>query len=145
MKKVLMFFVVFISLSMNIFAEKKMIINYKPSKVFNVELDFLDINGYNRYVSFIESLEKGRRVFLEVLIPKTGIIEGEYQLVIYEDNICIGIYTVINDDYVYNERKDYFQKVPNVLNNLRAILYIEYLRKQNENVPHKTADSDYSK
>ena len=137
MKKLLMFFVVFISLSMNIFAEKKMIINYKPSKVFNVELDFLDINGYNRYVSFIESLEKGRRVFLEVLIPKTGIIEGEYQLVIYEDNICIGIYTIINDDYVYNERKNYFQKVPNVLNNLSAILYIEYLRKQNEDVSHK--------
>ena len=133
MKKLLMFFVVFISFSMNIFAEKKMIINYKPSKVFNVELDFLDINGYNRYVSFIESLEKGRRVFLEVLIPKTGIIEGEYQLVIYEDNICIGIYTIVNDDYVYNERKNYFQKVPNVLNNLRAILYIEYLRKQNKN------------
>ena len=133
MKKVLMFFVIFISFSMNIFAEKKMIINYKPSKIFNVELDFLDINGYNRYVSFIESLEKGRRVFLEVLIPKTGIIEGEYQLVIYEDNICIGIYTVMNDDYVYNERKNYFQKVPNVLNNLRAILYIEYLRKQNKN------------
>ena len=133
MKKLLMFFVVFISLSMNIFAEKKMIINYKPSKVFNVELDFLDINGYNRYVSFIESLEKGRRVFLEVLIPKTGIIEGEYQLVIYEDNICVGIYTIVNDDYVYNERKNYFQKVPNVLNNLRAILYIEYLRKQNKN------------
>ena len=133
MKKLLMFFVVFISLSMNIFAEKKMIINYKPSKIFNVELDFLDINGYNRYVSFIESLEKGRRVFLEVLIPKTGIIEGEYQLVIYEDNICVGIYTIVNDDYVYNERKNYFQKVPNVLNNLRAILYIEYLRKQNKN------------
>ena len=133
MKKVLMFFVVFISLSMNIFAEKKMIINYKPSKIFNVELDFLDINGYNRYVSFIESLEKGRRLFLEGLIPKTGIIEGEYQLVIYEDNICIGIYTIVNDDYVYNERKNYFQKVPNVLNNLRAILYIEYLRKQNKN------------
>ena len=133
MKKVLMFFVIFISFSMNIFAEKKMIINYKPSKIFNVELDFLDINGYNRYVSFIESLEKGRRVFLEVLIPKTGIIEGEYQLVIYEDNICIGIYTIVNDDYVYNERKNYFQKVPNVLNNLRAILYIEYLRKQNKN------------
>ena len=137
MKKVLMFFVIFISFSMNIFAEKKMIINYKPSKVFNVELDFLDINGYNRYVSFIESLEKGRRVFLEVLIPKTGIIEGEYQLVIYEDNICIGIYTIMNDDYVYNERKNYFQKVPNVLNNLRAILYIEYLRKQNEDVSYK--------
>ena len=137
MKKLLMFFVVFISLSMNIFAEKKMIINYKPSKIFNVELDFLDINGYNRYVSFIESLEKGRRVFLEVLIPKTGIIEGEYQLVIYEDNICTGIYTIMNDDYVYNERKNYFQKVPNVLNNLRAILYIEYLRKQNEDVSHK--------
>ena len=133
MKKVLMFFVIFISFSMNIFAEKKMIINYKPSKIFNVELDFLDINGYNRYVSFIESLEKGRRVFLEGLIPKTGIIEGEYQLVIYEDNICIGIYTIVNDDYVYNERKNYFQKVPNVLNNLRAILYIEYLRKQNKN------------
>jgi len=133
MKKVLIFFVIFISFSMNIFAEKKMIINYKPSKIFNVELDFLDINGYNRYVSFIESLEKGRRLFLEGLIPKTGIIEGEYQLVIYEDNICIGIYTIVNDDYVYNERKNYFQKVPNVLNNLRAILYIEYLRKQNKN------------
>ena len=39
----------------------------------------------------------------------------------------------MNDDYVYNERKNYFQKVPNVLNNLRAILYIEYLRKQNKN------------
>ena len=137
MRKLLIFFVIFISFSMNIFAEKKMIINYKPSKIFNVELDFLDINGYNRYVSFIESLEKGRRVFLEGLIPKTGIIEGEYQLVIYEDNICIGIYTVMNDDYVYNERKNYFQKVPNVLNNLRAILYIEYLRKQNEDVSHK--------
>jgi len=133
MKKVLMFFVIFISFSMNVFAEKKMIINYKPSKIFNVELDFLDINGYNRYVSFIESLEKGRRLFLEGLIPKTGIIEGEYQLVIYEDNICVGIYTIVNDDYVYNERKNYFQKVPNVLNNLRAILYIEYLRKQNKN------------
>jgi|GEM_PF-2699365 len=144
MKKLLMF-VIFISILMNIFAEKRMIIHHKPSKVFNVELDFIDINGYTGYASFIESLQKGRRVFLEVLLPKTAIIEGEYQLVIYEDNICIGIYTVINDDYVYNERKDYFQKVPNVLNNLRAILYIEYLRKQNENVPHKTADSDYSK
>ena len=132
MKKLLMF-VIFISILMNIFAEKRMIIHHKPSKVFNVEIDFLDINGYNRYVSFIESLEKGRRVFLEGLIPKTGIIEGEYQLVIYEDNICVGIYTIVNDDYVYNERKNYFQKVTNVLNNLRAILYIEYLRKQNKN------------
>lgn len=136
MKKLLMV-VIFISISMNIFAEKRMIIHYKPSKVFNVELDFIDINGYTRYSSFIESLLKGRRVFLEMLIPKTGIIEGGYQLVIYEDNICIGIYTVVNDDYVYNERKNYFQKVPNVLNNLRAILYIEYLRKQNEDVSHK--------
>ena len=136
MKKLLMV-VIFISISMNIFAEKRMIIHYKPSKVFNVELDFIDINGYTRYSSFIESLLKGRRVFLEMLLPKTGIIEGGYQLVIYEDNICIGIYTVVNDDYVYNERKNYFQKVPNVLNNLRAILYIEYLRKQNEDVSHK--------
>ena len=136
MKKLLMV-VIFISISMNIFAEKRMIIHYKPSKVFNVELDFIDINGYTRYSSFIESLQKGKRVFLEVLLPKTGIIEGEYQLVIYEDNICIGIYTIMNDDYVYNERKNYFQKVPNVLNNLRAILYIEYLRKQNEDVSHE--------
>ena len=136
MKKLLLF-VIFISISMNIFAEKRMIIHYKPSKVFNVELDFIDINGYTRYSSFIESLQKGKRVFLEVLLPKTGIIEGEYQLVIYEDNICIGIYTIMNDDYVYNERKNYFQKVPNVLNNLRAILYIEYLRKQNEDVSHE--------
>ena len=136
MKKLLMV-VIFISISMNIFAEKRMIIHYKPSKVFNVELDFIDINGYTRYSSFIESLLKGKRVFLEVLLPKTGIIEGGYQLVIYEDNICIGIYTIMNDDYVYNERKNYFQKVPNVLNNLRAILYIEYLRKQNEDVSHK--------
>lgn len=136
MKKLLMV-VIFISISMNIFAEKRMIIHYKPSKVFNVELDFIDINGYTRYSSFIESLLKGRRVFLEMLLPKTGIIEGGYQLVIYEDNICIGIYTIMNDDYVYNERKNYFQKVPNVLNNLRAILYIEYLRKQNEDVSHE--------
>ena len=114
-----------------------MIINYKPSKVFNVELDFIDINGYNGYFSFIESLEKGRRVLLDWLIPKTAIIEGEYQLVIYEDNTCIGSYIIIADDYVYNEKKDCYQKIPNVLNNLRAILYIEYLRKQNEDVSHK--------
>lgn len=129
MKK-LVIFVICILISMNIFAEKKMIIHYKPSKMFNVELDFIDINGYNGYPLFIESLEKGRRVFLDWLIPKTAILEGEYRIEIYEDNICIGSYLIINDDYIYNERKDYPQKVPNVLSNLRAILYIEYLQSK---------------
>ena len=118
---------------MDIFAEKKMIINYKPSKFFNGELEFIDINGYTRYYSFVESLEKGKKVFFDWRIPKTGIIEGDYQIEIYENNTCIDIYNIIGNDYVYNERKKCYKKVPNVLNDLRAILYIEYLRNQNKN------------
>ena len=131
-KKLLILVILFL-FSMTLFAEQKMIINFTPSKVFQVELDsldFIDKNGYDDYHSFIESLEKGRRVFFEHLIPKTGIIEGEYQILIYEDNICVGKYTIIGDHFVYNEDKGFCQKVPNVLNNLRAILYLEYLASQ---------------
>ena len=131
MKKLFILIILFL-FSTNIFAEQKMIINFTPSKVFHVELDFLDKNGYDDYHSFIESLEKGRRVFFEHLIPKTGIIEGEYQIFIYEDNVCVSKYTIIGDDFVYNEDKGFCQKVPNVLNNLRAILYLEYLGSQSK-------------
>ena len=131
MKKLLMFSILFL-FTMNIFAENKMIIKFTPSKMYDVELDFLDKNGYTNYQSFIESLEKGKRVFLECFIPKTGIIEGEYQIQIFEDNVCVSRYTVINDDFVYNEIKGVCQKVPNVLNNLRAILYLESINQYKE-------------
>ena len=127
MKKLLILVILFL-FSTNVFAEEKMIINFTPSKVLNAELDFLDKNGYEDYQSFIESLEKGRRVFFNCFIPKTGIIEGEYKILIYEDNVFVCKYDVIGDDFVYNENKGFCQKVPNVLNNLRAILYLEYLR-----------------
>ena len=133
MKKLLMLSGILVLFSMNIFAERKMVINFTPSKVYDVELDFIDKNGYSKYQSFMDSLEKGKRVILESFIPKTGIIEGEYQILIYEDNICVCKYTIINDNFVYNENKEICQKVPNVLNNLRAILYLEYLSSQSKN------------
>lgn len=123
-------FLFFILILTNAFAEKKLIIKYAPSKIFNSNLDFINESGYDRYSTFIESLEKkGRKVFFEYKIPKTGVIEGEYQLLIIEDNKCMGNYIIIGDDYVYNVDKGYYQKNVNILNDLRAILYIEYLRK----------------
>lgn len=132
MKKKLLLCILFLC-SMSVFAEKRMVINFKASKVFDIKIDFIDEQGYIRYNSFMESLLKGKKVYFDSIIPKTGIIEGDYQIVIYEDNKIYCSYNIISDDYVYNENKKCFQKVPNVLNNLRAILYIEYLRSIKKN------------
>lgn len=130
MKKKMLFLLINLFLSFSCYTEEKILkVEFKPNADFSNDITFITSNGYSRYENFVYSLEKGKKIFFTSMIPKTGVLEGEYLLLIYKDNMCIGQYEIVSNDYVYNKLKDCFQEVPNVLNNLRAILFIEYLRK----------------
>lgn len=125
-------FVITLLIAVNLYGEKKMVVQFSPSKVFNADLDFLNDDGYSNYNTFMTALQNSKRVLFTSFVPKTGVIEGEYTLFIYEDSECAGIFTVVAEDYVYDEINKCTRKTPNILNNLRSILFIEYLRSKNK-------------
>lgn len=97
-------------LLMSIHAEKKLVIQFLPSENFDSDISFINRNGYKQYSNLVESLLNGKKIWFTGQIPKTGILEGRYQLFIYDDNQCIGQYDIINNDFVYNHMKGCYQK-----------------------------------
>lgn len=132
MKKLLILFI-YIFISLSVYAEKRLYIEFTPTDILDSKMNFIDEKGFSEYSDIINSLEKGKKVIFSSKVPKTGILEGTYKLLIYKDTECIGIYEIINNDYVYNEKKDCFQKIPYILDRIRSILFYEYLIN---NSPH---------
>ena len=122
--------IVFFFTTLSCFAEERLIINFIPHNGFNADLSFINDKGYRNYPDFIKYLREGKKVWFESFIPKEGILEGEYQLYIYDDDDCIEKFSIVNQDYVYNSTKKVFQKNTHILDKVRSILFIEYLRYQ---------------
>lgn len=107
---------------------KKIKIELQQTEDFCNDISYINKEGYTRYSNLITDLEKGKKVLFISSIPKTGVLEGEYTIYIYENNLCTATYDIVDYDYVYDHKKSCFRKVPNILNQVRSILFIEYLR-----------------
>lgn len=135
MKKIICVLFCLLGSCLLISAENKTLkIKFTPYSGFELDTSFIENTEFSRYTDVVKSLEKARKAF-SWEIPKTGIMEGEYHLLIYEDNTCIAAYDIVNDNYVYNKTRGCFQKIPNILDRVRAILFVEYL-KSDKNISY---------
>ena len=92
------------------------------TSVYNIE----NINII-RNKKIISCIEKGKRRWFTGNAPKTSPEEGTYLLYIYDDNKCIEEYEVCSDNYLFDNNKARYIKVPEILNMVRAEFYLKIL------------------
>ena len=102
-------------------------INFTPAEGYTSEIEFLeDMNPvYKR--ELIESLKKAKTV-TNLFVPKSRPGEGQYQILLYEDGVCIGDYEPTAKDYMIDNRTGHYLKCNNVLNDVRAIFYLQIMK-----------------
>jgi len=102
-------------------------INFTPSEGYTSEIEFLDdMNPYYER-ELMKSLIKARPVSFKS-VPKSRPDEGRYQILLYEDDICIGNYEPTAKDYMRDNNTEQYLKCKNVLNDVRAIFYLQIMR-----------------
>lgn len=107
---------------------KKLKIRFTPRENWESEITFIDdLNSYKNRL-LIEQIENARMVGVS-FIPKEKTSEGEYVLMIYENDICIENYSILNTDYLYDNQRECYLKSPDILNKIRAEFYLKLIRK----------------
>lgn len=102
-------------------------INFTPSEGYTSEIEFLDdMNPYYER-ELMKSLIKARPVSFKY-VPKSRPGEGRYQILLYEDDVCIGNYEPTAKDYMRDNNTEQYLKCKNVLNDVRAIFYLQIMR-----------------
>ena len=128
MKKMLLS-LFFLFIPVLIFAESTILkITFQPNKFVNKSFNYISEYKYEYSSEIIECLINSKKVVFPIFIPKAEIWEGIYTLSIYDENNCIGVFTITNENYIYDEQNQCFRKAKNILKTLRSFLYIEYLR-----------------
>ncbi len=79
----------------------------------------------------VEQIEKARKVSSIGVgfIAKEKTDEGEYELMIYENDACIGTYSILNTDYTFDNQRDCYLKTPGLLNLVRAEFYLRLIEE----------------
>ena len=128
MKKIILLLIMFF-ISVFLFAEDIILkINFQPNIFVEKTFDFISEYKYEKCSELVKCLNKSKKIIFPIFISKAEIWEGTYTLSIYDENKCLGIYTVINEDIIYDEQRKCFRSAKNILIHLRSFLYIEYLR-----------------
>ena len=111
---------------------KELKIRFTPRGNCNSEITFIDDLDYYMTCLLVEQIEKARKVSSIGIgfIPKEKTGEGEYELMIYEKNACIGTYSILNTDYTFDNQRDCYLKTPGLLNLVRAEFYLRLLEKE---------------
>ncbi len=102
-------------------------INFTPAEGYTSEIEFLDDMNPVYERELIESLKKAKTV-TNLFVPKSRTGEGQYQILLYEDGVCIGDYEPTAKDYMIDNRTGHYLKCNNVLNDVRAIFYLQIMK-----------------
>lgn len=110
---------------------KELKIRFIPRENWESKITFIDdLNSYKNRL-LIEQIEKARMVGVS-FIPKEKTSEGEYELLIYENDVCIETYNILNTDYLFDTQRECYLKSPDILNKIRAEFYLRLIRKNNK-------------
>ena len=102
-------------------------INFTPDEGYTSEIEFLDDMNPVYERELIESLKKARTV-TNLFVPKSRPGEGRYQILLYENDVCIGEYEPIAKDYMRDNQTGQYLKCKNVLNDVRALFYLQIMK-----------------
>ena len=90
-------------------------INFTPSEYYNAEIRCVDqILPYYRG-DFIEKLRHARKV-KPSFVSESKTEEGQYQILLYKGEVCVGDYKVCGEDYLFDNQYDSFLECNNILN-----------------------------
>ena len=130
-KRTFLLTLIFLALPCFLTAEDKILqISFSPAEGYDNDTSFIKEEGYSDCQDAISSLEKAKKVFFIQSIPKCAIQEGEYILKVCSHESVIAEYEIINDNYVYNRTKGTFLKAPGILDKIRSVLFVEYLKSK---------------
>ena len=101
-------------------------INFTPSEYYNAEIRCVEkILPYYRG-DFIEKLRHARKV-KPSFVSESKTEEGQYQILLYKGEVCVGNYKVCGEDYLFDNQYDSFLECNNILNDVRAIFYMQIM------------------
>ena len=111
---------------------KELKIRFTPRGNWESKITFIDDLNYYKNCLLIEQIEKSRKVSSIGIgfIPKEKTGEGEYELMIYENDACIETYSILNTDYIFDNQRDCYLKTPGLLNLVRAEFYLRLIKKK---------------
>jgi len=109
------------------FSRYNLKINFTPSEGYTSEIEFLDDMNPVYERELMESLIRARPVSFK-FVPKSRPGEGRYQILLYEDGICIGDYEPTAKDYMRDNNTGQYLKCKNVLNDVQAIFYVQIMK-----------------
>ena len=101
-------------------------INFTPGEGYTSEIEFLDDMNPVYERELIESLKKARKV-TNLFVPKSRPGEGRYQILLYEDGVCVGDYEPTDKDFMRDNNTGQYLKCKNVLNDTRALFYLQIM------------------
>ena len=111
---------------------KELKIRFTPREKWESKITFIDDLNYYKNCLLIEQIENARKVSSIgvgfITKEKTG--EGEYELMVYENDACIGTYSILNIDYTFDNQRDCYLKTPGLLNLVRAEFYLRLIKKE---------------
>ncbi|MBO7637798.1 MAG: hypothetical protein J6S91_02370 [Treponema sp.] len=102
-------------------------INFTPAEGYTSEIEFLDDMNPVYERELIESLKKARKV-TNLFVPKSRPGEGRYQILLYEDGVCVGDYEPTAKDYMKDNNTGQYLKCENVLNDTRSLFYLQIMK-----------------
>ena len=101
-------------------------INFTPSEYYNAEIRCVEkILPFDKS-NLISNLKHARRVGL-LSVPKSGTAEGQYQILLYENGVCVGDYEICNTDYLFDNKNGSYLKCKNILYYVQAIFYMQIM------------------
>ncbi len=110
---------------------KELKIRFIPRQGTNTEITFIDDLDYYMTRLLVDKIEKARTVsFIGIgFIPKEKTGEGDYELMISENDVCIETYSILNTDYIFDNQRDCYLKTPGLLNLVRAEFYLRLIEE----------------
>lgn len=101
-------------------------IHFTPAEGYTSEIEFLDDMNPVYERELIESLKKARKV-TNLFVPKSRPGEERYQILLYEDGVCVGDYEPTDKDFMRDNNTGQYLKCKNVLNDTRALFYLQIM------------------
>lgn len=129
------FYLVFVLLIISCSSKKtnkKIQIQFIPRENWESEITFIDDLDYYTNLELVKKIEKARKVSSIGIgfIPKNTSDEGNYELFIYENDICIDNYRILNENYIFDNNNSIYLKAPGILNSIRREFYLRLIQKE---------------
>ena len=102
-------------------------INFTPAEGYTSEILVLEKMNPVYKRELIESLKKAKPV-TNFFVPKSRPGEGQYQILLYEDGVCVGDYEPTDKDFLRDNNTGHYLKCKNILKDVQATFYLQIMK-----------------